>query len=1129
VCFNIRELYFPVSDSNPEDSTSPGIEYDVTIEVGDMRAAVTAARESRSGPVVPSAKTSTKPRTTNLLEDNDGWIDGKFRLLEKLGEGGFGLVYKAEQVQPIHRLVAVKVLKAGMDTQQVIARFDTERQSLALMEHPNIARVLDAGETERGQPYVVMELVRGRSITSYAKKKELTIQQRIELFIPVCHAVNHAHQKGIIHRDLKPSNVMVMEEDGVPVPKVIDFGIAKVLEQKNTSQTLATGMDQLVGTPGYISPEQIEHGSSHVDTRSDVYALGSILLELLSGKPLITPADLANRPMHQILRDQVEIDPPKPSSREPLLKGDLDWIILKALERDPARRYGNADDLADDLRRYLNFQPVHACPPSKRYLIKKFVRRHRVGVAAAASVALAVLAGGITSTALYFESEKNRLAARKASSISDGQMAGQMQLTERTDYHSSVALLSRALRTDPDNAEAATNLLSLLEHAHLIQPVTPELELPSGVVEARLVGVSRQVGRVLAVSSPNQGGVTTGGDVLSLWDMTTLRRTDHALPRGIVVTGIQVSKDGLHAYLARDDGRIMSWNLKEDVSTILTPALPEGADGSQQSVLSMVLSGDGETLAAGGDQGSIFVWNLRQPEKPALRMQHPAPVGVKTPIIHLAMDYLGAVIASASNTESESAGSAKGIAAVWDRVEGKIIGDLVQVDEGVSAVAVHLEKEMLAIGLYSGVVHVLNFRALQEVMPEISHPSAITSLALNSDATTLVVGDGSGNLHAWNTAKGRPRAPAQAHDGEIMALHQALEQGVLVSISRHGEVQVWNTQTGARNNQRLRHSLADAAVTPNAALLVMAPRYDSHVQVWSIHRRMATRRFMADPAESFRPAPAVTKNSPQVLREALKLGWNSKRTLAAAASADGHVLVLDPKSGRALGPPVQHPPAVGAVALSEDGSLLVTSGRDQEIRFWNVADGKNTGIVIRPENFVSNLALTDDGSKLVTITDAGEIRVWETRRGNSLTPPIRAGAGINAVHISDDETRLIYRLPENGWFSLPMPPKGVRLPGWFLDLSEALARRRLTSEAQAETLTLDDLEKAIAAVPEQATPEETLPHRWAQWLLTEPGSRALSPQDDETLTAYLDSLKNNPSPAAAAELQKLQLEASAGQ
>lgn len=327
-----------------------------------------------------------------------------------------------------------------------------------------------------------------------------------------------------------------------------------------------------------------------------------------------------------------------------------------------------------------------------------------------------------------------------------------------------------------------------------------------------------------------------------------------------------------------------------------------------------------------------------------------------------------------------------------------------------------------------------------------------------------------------------------------MALHQSLEQGVLVSISRHGEVQVWNTQTGARHNQRLRHSLVDAAVTPNAALLAMAPRYDAHVQVWSIHHRMTTRRFLADPSQSLRRPPAITKNSPRALREAAILAWNSPHTLAAAASSEGQVLVVDPGSGRVLGPAIQHPPAVGAVALSDDGRLLVTSGRDQEVRFWDVATGKGTGIVIRPENFVSNLALTHDGAQLVTTTDEGEIRIWETRRGNSLTPPIRAGAGIDAVHVSEDASHFIYRLPDSGWFSLPMPPKGSRLPAWFLDLSEAFARRRLTSEALAESLTLDDLKKAIAAVPENPAPEDALAHRWARWLLTEPGNRALSPR-----------------------------------
>ncbi len=1103
----------------PTDPATPATEHDVTLVVESLRTANEEARQqTRHTRMSPTRAPVSGRRSADLLEDNDGWIDGKFRLLEKLGEGGFGLVYKAEQVQPIHRLVAVKILKAGMDTQQVIARFDTERQSLAVMEHPNIARVLDAGETERGQPYFVMELVRGRSITSYANKKELSIRQRIELFIPVCQAVNHAHQKGIIHRDLKPSNVMVMEEDGAAVPKVIDFGIAKVLEQKNISQTLATGMDQLVGTPGYISPEQIEHGSSHVDTRSDVYALGSILLELLSGKGLVTPADLANRPLHQILRDQVELDPPRPSTREPALKGDLDWIILKALERDPARRYGSADDLADDLRRYLTYQPVRACPPSRSYLIQKFVRRHRVGVAAAAAVALAVLVGGITSTALYFESEKNRLAARKASSISDTQMAAQMQVGERMDLQSSVALLSRALRTDPENAEAATNLLSLLEHEHLMQPATPELPLPEGVTEARLVGISKEASRVIAVSSPRQDG-KAGSDVVSLWDLKTYRRMDHGLPNGVVVTALLVTQDGRHAFLARDDGKVMRWDLAEDAGQPLSPPMPKGEDGSVQSVLTLTLSGDGRTLAAGGDQGAILLWDLAQPKEPGLRLQHPAPPGVKAPVISLTTDYLGTLVASASNTAAGADAAAKGVVAVWDRTEGRIIGDLVQLDESVSALAVHREKDLLAMGLHDGTVHALNFRALQEVVPELKHPSAITSLAFNSNASTLIVGDGSGYLHAWDMERGRPRFPAQRHDGEIMAVRQSLEQGLVVSVSRHGEVQVWDSTTGARNSQRLRHSLAEVAVTADATRLVMAPRYSDHLQVWSIHERMTSRRFMAAAAEDLIKSPPLPK-LPPAFGTAVATGWNPQRTFVAVANAVGKVLVLEARTGRPLGPEIQHAPAVGAVAVSEDGLRLVTSGRDQEVRLWDVREGRSTGIIIRMESFVSAVALTPDGGQLVTITDEGEVRVWETRRGNSLTPPIAAGEGIDAVQIVPDGRQFLYRLPSAGWFSLPMPPPSGHLPDWFLNLAEALARRRLTSEARTESLTLDDLQKAIAAVPEKPLPEELSAHRWARWLITSPEQRPLHPEDAQSLTDYLQELRKSSAAGAAEELQR---------
>ncbi len=403
----------------------------------DSATIVSVVRNDQS--IVGSTSAPKKSTGTDPMLANDGWIGDRYRIIDKLGEGGFGLVYRAEQVKPIHRMVALKILKAGMDSSQIIGRFEAERQALALMEHPNIARVLDAGETDNGRSFFAMELVRGSSITTYASKNGLTLDQRLELFTHVCAAVHHAHQKGIIHRDLKPSNVLVMTEDGHPVPKVIDFGIAKALEGPLAGETVFTGMDQLIGTPGYMSPEQVEQGTAAVDTRSDVYALGSILFELLCGKPLVTPMDMAQKPLHQLLAELAEREPPRPSVFAPELKGDLDWIVLKALERDPSRRYGSADSLADDLNRFLTHQPVTARQPSRLYLTQKFVRRHRVGVAATLAILGAVVAGGVTSTALYFEAEKSRQEAtqsredlRKSYSRSDEQMA--RQFAERGRY-----------------------------------------------------------------------------------------------------------------------------------------------------------------------------------------------------------------------------------------------------------------------------------------------------------------------------------------------------------------------------------------------------------------------------------------------------------------------------------------------------------------------------------------------------------------------------------------------------------------------------------------------------------------------------------------------------------------------
>jgi WD40 repeat protein len=1064
-------------------------------------------------------KVSLRPspsRPLSLLEENDGWIDGKFRLLEKVGEGGFGLVFKAEQTQPIHRLVALKILKAGADTEQVIARFETERQSLALMEHPNIARVLDAGQTERGQPYFVMELVRGRSITRYCSKYELSLAQRIELFIPVCSAVHHAHQKGIIHRDLKPSNVLVMEEGGVPSPKVIDFGIAKVLERKVTAHTLDTGMDQLVGTPGYISPEQIEFGSSHVDTRSDVYALGSILMEILTGKPLVTPMDIAQKPLHQILRDQAERDPPRASSREPRLKGDLDWIILKALSREPARRYGSAEDLANDLRRFLRHQPVTASPPTRAYLIGKFVRRHRVAVAAGVAVALAVLTGGITSTALYFRAEQSRREAtlsredlRRSFSRSDEQMA--RQLTERTEYPDAVAWLCRALRTDAANQLAAINLLTLLEHVHLPHAATPPLPLPAGAAEARLVGFSREAGCAVAISAPAApaGG---GAEVLSVWDTRSSARQDYALPAGVVTTCLAVSKEGRHAVTAYDNGTVELWSLPDGQRRTLTPAL-------QASVLCLAQSGDGQTLAVAAEDGTVQVWSLAQADRPALVLKQNR-AGLVRPA--LTLDYFGTLVAASAPAGD---GSTE-LATVWDLHTGEPVAPPIEADH-IAALALHREREVIAVGTHDGAVHVGNYRTRELLLPALVHPGAVTTMAINSDATTLTAGDSRGYLYGWDLATGQPREPAQAHDGEILATVQAAEQGLIASVSRHGEFEVWNQQTGMRVHHRLQHSVADVSVTPDCSMLAVAPRHEGHVRVWSIHDRMATRRFLAGPEEALVPEPQLPVRTPDGLREAPVLAWNASLGHAAAAGQQGEVIVFDYRTGRPVAPPLLHPPAVGAVALSRDGRLAVTSGRDQEVRVWDLRTGKSSGISLRHRAFVSALALSPDAERLVTVTDEGEIRVFETATGNGLTPGIREGGTVTQVTVTDDGARLLYRAEGEGWFSMPMPPRAVFAPEWFLDLAEGLARRKLSPDGKVEPLSLQDFRERVRQIPVVVTETERAAARWAAWLLADPQTRPLSPLEDESFAEYVSTLRRTETPHAAAEASRYQVHAEA--
>jgi tetratricopeptide (TPR) repeat protein len=412
-----------------------------------IEALLNASEQSGAFLEVSAAPTLRRtPAASIPLAEKPGDKVGRYKLLQQIGEGGCGVVYMAEQEEPVRRRVALKIIKLGMDTRQVIARFEAERQALAMMDHPNIAKVFDAGATETGRPYFVMELVRGVKITDYCDEQKLSTRERLDLFMQVCHAIQHAHQKGIIHRDIKPSNILVTMQDCVPVPKVIDFGIVKATGgQALTDKTVFTAFEQFIGTPAYMSPEQAMMTSQDIDTRSDIYALGVLLYELLTGKTPFDAKELLAIGLDELRRTICEKEPDRPSTRLSTLsgddldttaqrrslgvtklvsqlRGDLDCVVMKALEKDRSRRYETANGLAMDIQRYLNNEPIVARPPNRLYRFQKMVRRNKLTFAAASAVVILLIAGLSFSTWMFLQekaAKQEQVRLRKSAEASE--------------------------------------------------------------------------------------------------------------------------------------------------------------------------------------------------------------------------------------------------------------------------------------------------------------------------------------------------------------------------------------------------------------------------------------------------------------------------------------------------------------------------------------------------------------------------------------------------------------------------------------------------------------------------------------------------------------------------------------